>query len=87
MIELTEMQTQILRSLTFPEPFDTLLEEINGAKAVIGAELKFLIAKGLVVVVEEDSQGRYKTSIYLDSDNMFAFKYQISSTGLEHLGA
>ena len=87
MIELNPIQTSILRSLTFPEPFGTLLEEVSESQPVIGAELKSLIDKGLVQVVEEDSRGRYQPSIFHDSDNMFAFHYQISSQGLSHLGA
>ena len=86
MIEINPIQLRILRSLTFPEPFGTLIEEVDATAPVIGAELKLLIAKGLVQVVEEDSRGRYQPSIFHDSDNMFAFHYQISSTGLKHLG-
>jgi hypothetical protein len=83
MIELNPIQRQILRSLTFPEPFDTLVEEVKASQPVIGAELKALIAKGLVQVVEPDAKGRFKSSIYYDSDNMRAFQYQISSKGMK----
>ena len=40
MIELNTLQIQILRALLFPEPFDTLVEEIKEMEPVIGAELK-----------------------------------------------
>jgi hypothetical protein len=83
MIELNPIQILILRALTFPEPFDTLVEEIPAKEAVIGAELKELIVLGLVQVMQEDERGRFKSSIYYDSDNMRAFKYQISSKGLK----
>lgn len=83
MIELNSIQRQILRSLLFPEPFDTLLEEVTATQPVIAAELKYLIHKGLVSPMEE-SGGRTKPSIYYDSDNMRAFRYQITALGLKH---
>ncbi len=83
MMELNTLQIDILRSLTFPEPFDTLVEEIKATEPVIGAELKELIVWGLVQVMREDERGRYVSSIYYDSDNMRAFRYQTSSKGLQ----
>ena len=83
MMELNTLQIDILRSLTFPEPFDTLVEEIKATEPVIAAELKELIVWGLVQVMMEDERGRYKSSIYYDTDNMRAFRYQISSKGLQ----
>ncbi|HEX2899557.1 MAG TPA: hypothetical protein VHS96_07535, partial [Bacteroidia bacterium] len=79
------LQLQILRALLFPEPFDTLVEEIKEKQPVIGAELKFLIGKGLVLPMEELKDGRYKPSIYYDTDNMRAFRYQVSAKGLQLL--
>jgi hypothetical protein len=87
MIELNAIQIQILRSLTFPEPFDTLVEEIDATQPVIGAELKSLIVMGLVNVVAEDGRGRFKQSFLFDSDNLRAFQYQISAKGLKEQGA
>ena len=85
MIELNPIQRQILRALTFPEPFDTLVEEVNATEPVIGAELKALIVAVLVQVVQPQPNGRYKSSIYYDSDNLRAFWYQISSKGIGQL--
>jgi hypothetical protein len=87
MRELNAIQQNILRSLTFPEPFETLLEEVAATPPVIGAELKSLIAKGWVQVMHAGADGRFKPSFYYDSDNMRAFHYQASSKGLEMLGA
>jgi hypothetical protein len=84
MMELNPLQRQILRSLIFPEPFDTLLEEVKGSEPVIGAELKHLITKGLVQPMEADAKGGFKPSIYYDTDNMRAFHYQITAKGLKH---
>ncbi|MBL0017085.1 MAG: hypothetical protein RLZZ519_1942 [Bacteroidota bacterium] len=85
MIELNTLQIQILRALLFPEPFDTLVEEIKEREPVIGAELKFLIDKSFVLSMEEMPNGSFKPSIFYDSDNMRAFRYQISAKGLQHL--
>jgi predicted transcriptional regulator len=84
MIELNTVQRQILRSLTFAEPFSTLVEEVRASPHVISSELKFLIARGLVSPMESALNDRYKPSIYYDSDNMHAFRYQITAKGLNH---
>jgi hypothetical protein len=84
MIELNPLQRQILRSLIFPEPFDTLVEEVKASQPVIAAELKQLITKGLVQPMEADASGRFMPSIYYDTDNMRAFHYQITAQGLKH---
>jgi predicted transcriptional regulator len=85
MIELNEIQFGILRALLFPETFDTLVEEIKATEPVIGAELKTLIEKRLVSVMDEDSRGRYKPTFYYDTDNMRAFRYQITANGIKHI--
>jgi hypothetical protein len=85
MIELNTVQIHILRALTFPEPFDTLVEEIKERQPIISNELKFLIDKGLVLSMEELENGSFKPSIFYDSDNMRAFRYQVSAKGLQHL--
>lgn len=84
MMELNALQHQILRSLLFPEPFDTLVEEVKATQPVIAAELKLLITKGLVQPMDQDASGRFKASILYDSDNMRAFYYQITAKGLQH---
>ncbi|MFM2376458.1 MAG: hypothetical protein RLZZ165_1555 [Bacteroidota bacterium] len=84
MIELNPIQRQILRSLIFAEPFGTLVEEVKASPHVISSELKFLIARGLVSPMEAGPNDRYRPSIYYDSDNMHAFRYQITAKGLKH---
>lgn len=83
MIELNSIQRQILHSLLFAETFGTLLEEVQGSAHVIGAELKALITQGLVMPMEPTANGRYKPSIYYDTDDLHAFRYQISAKGLK----
>lgn len=83
MAEVTELQRKILGSLFFAEPFDNILEEVREPENYIADDLKTLIDKGMVVVMEEDaSSGSMKRSFYYDTDNMRAFHYQITSQGL-----
>jgi len=78
------IQLEILNSLTFVEPFETLVEEVNASEPVIAAELKDLIDQRMVQVMDGDN-GNYRKSFYYDSDNMRAFHYQATSKGLDHL--
>ncbi len=82
MIKLNSIQKAIVNSLTFPEPFDTLVEEVEAPESVIADELKALIDKRLVQVMEE-SDGKIQNSFYYDSDNMRSFMYQATARGLE----
>ncbi len=82
MIELNSVQKAIINSLTFTEPFDTLVEEVEAPEPVIADELKALIDKRMVQVMEE-LEGKVQKSFYYDSDNMRSFKYQATAQGLE----
>ena len=84
MSTLNEIQFQIINSLVFAEPFDTLAEEVDATEPVIAAELKTLIDKRFVQVLE-DVEGSLRKSFYYDSDNMRAFQYQATSRGLDGL--
>ena len=82
MTELNTIQKAIINSLTFTEPFDTLVEEVSASEPVIAAELKYLIDQRMVQVMEE-VDGKWKKSFYYDSDNMRSFSYQATARGLE----
>ena len=82
MTELNTIQKAIINSLTFTEPFDTLVEEVSASEPVIAAELKDLIDQRMVQVMEE-VDGKWKKSFYYDSDNMRSFSYQATARGLE----
>ena len=82
MTELNSIQKAIINSLTFTEPFDTLVEEIDAEEPVIADELKTLIDKRMVQVMQEED-GMMKKSFYYDSDNMRSFSYQATAQGLE----
>lgn len=83
---INEVQTRILRALTFVEPFETLLEEVPFPEPVIGAELKGLISKRFVQVMMKDPKtGETKRSFYFDGDNLRLFFYVATSMGQEQL--
>ena len=82
MTKLNTIQKAIINSLTFTEPFDTLVEEVSASEPVIAAELKDLIDQRMVQVME-DVDGKWKKSFYYDSDNMRSFSYQATAKGLE----
>lgn len=82
MTTLNTIQKAIINSLTFTEPFDTLVEEVNAPEPVIADELKILIDKRMVQVMEE-VDGKTQKSFYYDSDNMRSFSYQATARGLE----
>lgn len=84
MIELNSVQKGIINSLTFAEPFETLVEEVEATEPVIADELKTLIDKRMVQVME-DVDGKLRKSFYYDSDNMRAFSYQATAQGLESI--
>ena len=81
---INDIQKSILNSLTFVEPFDTLVEEVHEPEPVIVDELRQLIDKRCVQVMEK-FEGKIRKSFYYDSDNMRAFQYQATSKGLEQL--
>lgn len=81
---LNEIQEQIINSLVFAEPFDTLAEEVKAPESVIAAELKSLIHLRCVQVLE-DLDGNLRKSFYYDSDNMRSFQYQATARGLDGL--
>lgn len=82
MSKLNTVQKAIINSLTFTEPFETLVEEVQAPEPVIADELKTLIDKRLVQVMEE-LDGKMRKSFYYDSDNMRSFNYQATAKGLE----
>ncbi|MEM0997063.1 MAG: hypothetical protein AAGN35_08290 [Bacteroidota bacterium] len=84
MKELNHIQYQIIRSLTFAEPFETLMEEVEASEPVIVAELRTLIDSRYVqVMVDEHGNGQFRNSFYYDADNMRDFRYVATSRGQE----
>jgi hypothetical protein len=84
MKELNAIQYLIIKALTFAEPFDTLVEEVEATEPVITAELRALIDLRYVQVMhEEGKSGRYIRSFYYDADNMRLFRYMATGKGQE----
>lgn len=84
MSELNQIQYQIISSLTFVEPFETLLEEVPEKEPVIVAELRDLIDLRYVQVMHKrEGSDSYEKSFYYDADDMRAFSYIATSIGIE----
>jgi hypothetical protein len=84
MKELNSIQFEIIKSLTFDEPFETLSEEVDATEPVIVAELRSLIDMRCVqVMMDEKGNGRLSRSFYYDADNMRLFRYVATSKGQE----
>lgn len=82
MQELNPIQFKILNSLYFEESFQTLIDEVGGMSAVIADELKQLIDRRLVQVLESTNSG-FRKSIMYDTDDMHAYYYQATSAGMD----
>lgn len=83
MTPLTDIQYQIINSLYFVEPFDTLVQEVDATEPVIVNELRELIDKRYVqVMMVDETTGEKKKSFYYDSDNMRAFSYVATGDGI-----
>lgn len=84
MKELNDIQYNIIKSLTFAEPFDTLSEEVEASEPVIVAELRSLIdMRAVQVMHDEKGSGKFSRSFYYDADNMRLFRYIATSKGQE----
>ena len=84
MIALNKIQYQILGSLTFVEPLETLLEEVPEREPVIIAELRDLIDQRYVqVMAPVEGSDKFEKSFYYDADDMRAFSYVATSVGIE----
>ena len=85
-MELDSVDMQILNSLTFPEPFEILLEEVKTPEKIIGDSLKVLMDKGLVQALSENElTQKWERGFFYNSDNMHDYRYQITTKGLDLL--
>lgn len=81
--DLTDLQYRILDSLYFVEPFDTIVGEAGETPAIVGAELKTLIARRLVQVMAFDEKSQDYLPTYLhDADDLRAYHYLATREGL-----
>ena len=81
--ELNEVQFDILDNLYFVESYENVLADVDHPEPIIRDELRTMIDKGWVHVMEFDEKsGDYlRTPIY-DTDNMKEYHYLASKEGL-----
>lgn len=82
-MELNDTQFAILDALYFVEPFQHIVEEVGEPRAVVGAELKTLIDRRLVQVMEFDPHRQdYVKTPFLDGDKLDEYHYLATKEGL-----
>ena len=88
MNEITDIQFRILDSLYFVEPFDKIVEESGESSYIVADDLKTMISRGWVQVMEFDKKtGDFAKTIFYDSDNMREFHFLATKDGmLRHNG-
>jgi acetylglutamate kinase len=79
--QVTPLQMKILSSLVFVESFDHILEEVGESEPIVTAEIRTLIDRRFIQVMEPTSAGFRKTVFY-DADDMRAFYYTATSKAL-----
>lgn len=82
-MELTPLQYEILDKIYFVEPFKHIVDEVNAPANIIIDELKNLLVKRWVQVLQYDDtlKDYVKTEIY-DADNMQDYFFLITKEGL-----
>jgi len=80
---LNDVQFQILDALYFVEPFENLLDEVEATRPVIIDELRSMIDKGWIQVMEySQEKGDYiRTSIF-DGDHFENYSFLATKEGL-----
>lgn len=81
------LEKKILTSLLFVETFETIIEEARESEYLVADVLKWLIKNKYVSPMElNEETGEYKPTYMYDSDNMRAYRYQMTAKGLKFLG-
>ncbi len=81
------LEKKVLASLLFTESFDTIVEEAKESEYFVGDALKWLIKSKYVSPMElNEEKGDYQATYMYDSDNMRAYRYQMTAKGLTFLG-
>lgn len=83
MSDMNEVQWQILDSVYFVESFEHILEEVDSTRPIVADELKIMIDKGWIQVMEfNEEAGDYVKTIFYDTDDMHAYRYLATKQGL-----
>ena len=81
--EMNEVQFQILDAVYFVESFDNIFEEVGEPKPVLIDELRNLIDKGWLQVMEYSSaQSDYVRTAIFDTDNLDQYYFLATKEGL-----
>lgn len=81
--ELTDLQFQILDSVYFVESFENIREEADATLPVIVAEMRYLIDKGWMQVMQfdEEKDDYVRTAIF-DTDHLEEYHFLATRDGL-----
>ena len=80
---LNDLQFDILDALYFVEPFANILEEVNASRPILIDELRTMIDRGWIQVMEFDKeQGDYYRSTIFDTDRLESYFFLATKKGL-----
>lgn len=80
---LTELQFEILDAIYFVEPLEHILEDVGEPRPIVLDELKHMIDRGWVQVMQEDgTSGDYVRTNIFDSDNLQLYRFLATKDGL-----
>jgi len=80
---MSDLQFQILDAIYFVEPLQNILDEVDFPRPVVLDEMKNMIDKGWVQVMQMDEVANdyVRTNIY-DSDNLQEYQFLATKEGL-----
>lgn len=81
--ELTDLQFQILDSVYFVESFENIREEADATLPVVVAEMRYLIDKGWIQVMQFDGEkDDYVRTAIFDTDHLEEYHFLATRDGL-----
>lgn len=86
-MEIRQVEHDILGCLTFFEPFDKIIEEVDAKPNVIRDALRNLIAKKYVAPYHYDeNKRRFEQAFLYDSDNLAEYYFSATQKGIDIYG-
>ena len=83
--ELTTLQVKILSTMIFVETFDHILEEVKAPEKIVRADMRMLIDRRYIQVMERDGDN-YRRTVFYDADDMRAYYYTATEKALSLYG-
>jgi hypothetical protein len=81
--ELNDVQFRILDAVYFVEPLSHILEDVGGPASIVLDELRQMIDKGWIQVMEYDAARRdYVRTPFYDSDHLEEYHFLATKAGL-----